>query len=601
MMQRRFAWGLKATIFCMFSLGVLFAQEITSFEVVDNAAVGLSVTPFEKWGMAIGDFDRNGYPDIFCLRWKTPGFSRIFSNQNGKFTDVTGQSPLEALEGKETGTRTTLWVDYDNDGDQDLSISAEKGIYLLRNDNNVFTDVSASVGFVGKIPPGFISSWVYTLGGWADYDLDGDLDCVVAQENNKDLYLFRNDQGHFTDVAAQAGLTATVLTGSNALSWTDFDLDGDPDLYAGLYFFRNDHGVFTNATEALGFAGLSDVSLREMLDYDNDGDLDFFKAVGSATTAGTNEVWENRDGLFINVSADVGLTVSRDRYRGMTIGDFDNDGDKDIFLQLNIDPSLDYLLVNDELESGARAFENVAEFAGISKTGDRKGSAFLDYDMDGFLDIYLPSAEHNHILYHNLADNGANWIGFKLQGVASNRDAVGSLVTVYTGAKKQICYTVCGSGFVKQDNPYVHFGLGLNTSVDSVVIRWPLGLRQVIANPAVKQYHKIIEPETSGIAASGTGSRMPQTCRLEQNYPNPFNPSTRMVFHLTRSVPVRIEVCDADGRRLVTLMNEVRPAGRHELLWDGRDAQGQKLATGVYFYRLTTPDETQTRKMILMQ
>lgn len=600
-MQQWLLWGLKVAVFCLLSLGVLFAQEITSFEVVDNAAVGLTVTPFEKYGMAVGDFDRNGYPDIFCLRWKTPGYSRIFSNQNGKFTDVTMQSPLETLEGKETGTRTTLWVDYDNDGDQDLSISGEKGIYLLRNDNNVFTDVSASAGFVGKIPPGFITSWVYSLGGWADYDLDGDLDCVVAQENNKDLYLFRNDQGHFTDVAVQAGLTATVLANSSSVTWTDFDLDGYPDLYTGLYFFRNDHGVFTDVTEALGFAGLSDVSQREMLDYDNDGDLDFFKAVGSATTASTNEVWENRSGVFVNVTADVGLTVSRDRYRNMAVGDFDNDGDKDIFLQLNIDPSLDYLLVNDELESGARAFENVAEFAGINKTGDRKGSAFLDYDMDGFLDIYLPSAEHNHILYHNLADNGANWIGFRLQGVVSNRDAVGSLVTVYTGAKKQICYTVCGNGFVRQDNPYVHFGLGLNTAVDSVVIRWPLGLRQVIANPAINQYHPIIEPETSEVADSRTESRMPQTCRLEQNYPNPFNPSTQMVFHLTRSVPVRIEVCDAAGRRLITLVDEVRPAGRHELLWDGRDAQGQKTATGVYFYRLTTPDETQTRKMILMQ
>ncbi len=601
MMQRWIAWGLRVAVFCLLGLGVLFAQEITSFEIMDNAAVGLTVTPFEKWGMAVGDFDRNGYPDIFCLRWKAPGYSRIFSNHSGTFTDITAQSPLEALEGKETGTRTTLWVDFDNDGDQDLSISGEKGIYLLRNDNNVFTDVSASVGFVGKIPPGFITSWVYSLGGWADYDLDGDLDCVVAQENNKDLYLFRNDQGRFTDVAAQAGLTETVLTNNSTLSWTDFDLDGDPDLYSHIYFFRNDNGVFTNVTESMGFGALSDVSQREMFDYDNDGDLDFFKAVGSATTAGTNEVWENRNGVFVNVTADVGLTVSRDRYRNMAVGDFDNDGDKDIFLQLNIDPSLDYLLVNDELEGGARAFENVAEFAGISKTGDRKGSAFLDYDMDGFLDIYLPSAEHNHILYHNLADNGANYIGFMLQGVTSNRDAVGSLVTVYTGAKKQICYTVCGNGFVRQDNPYVHFGLGLNTAVDSVVIRWPLGLRQVIANPAVNQYHQIIEPEASAVAGPELGSRMPQTCRLEQNYPNPFNPGTRMVYYVTKNVPVRIEVCDAAGRQVITLVNEVRPAGRHELLWDGRDAQGQKAATGVYFYRLMTLDEVQTRKMILMQ
>ena len=590
------------TVFlALFCVGLLSAQEITSFEIMDNAAVGLTVAPFEKYGMAVGDFDRNGYPDIFCLRWKTPGYSRIFSNQNGKFTDVTMQSPLEVLEGKETGTRTTLWVDYDNDGDQDLSISGDKGIYLLRNDNNVFTDVSASVGFIGKIPPGFITSWVYSLGGWADYDLDGDLDCVVAQENNKDLYLFRNDQGHFTDVAAQAGLTATVLANTSSLTWMDFDLDGDPDLYAGVYFFRNDHGVFTNVTEALGFAGLSDVSQREMFDYDNDGDMDFFKAVGDANAAGTNEVWENRNGVFVNVTADVGLTLSRDRYRSMTIGDFDNDGDKDIFLQLNIDPSLDYLLVNDELESGARAFENIAEFAGITKTGDRKGSVFFDYDMDGFLDLYLPSAEHNHILYHNLHDNGTNWIGFMLEGVASNRDAVGSLVTVYTGAKKQICYTICGNGFVRQDNPYVHFGLGFKTAVDSVVIRWPLGTRQLLTNPAINQYLKVKEPVVNQVCMPDAGSQRPVGCRLEQNFPNPFNPSTRLAFYLAQKAHVRLEVYDISGRKVRTLIDAEKPTGYQEVIWDGRDNQGHKLTTSVYFYTLTTEDFSETRKMVLLQ
>ena len=592
---------LPAFWLCLVVFARLSAQDICTFEIMDNAAVGLTVTPFEKYGMAVADIDRNGYPDIFCLRWKTPNYSRIFTNSNGIFTDITAPSAIESIENAETSTRTTLWVDYDNDGDRDLSMSTDKGIHLLRNDHNVFTDISAAVGFVGKKPPGFITSWVYTIGGWADYDLDGDLDCVVAQENYKNLYLFRNDNGSFTDVAGQAGLNETVLAGSGSLSWVDFDLDGDPDLYGGLYFFRNDNGVFVNVTQAMGLGALSDVSQREMFDYDNDGDLDFFKAVGDANAAATNEMWENRNGVFVNVTDEVGLSLSRDRYRGMTIGDFDNDGDKDIFLQLNIDPSFDYLLVNDESQTGSRAFENVAEFAGITKTGDRKGSAFLDYDMDGFLDLYLPSAEHNHILYHNLADNGTNWIGFILEGVASNRDAVGSLVTVYTGAKKQICYTVCGNGFLRQDNPFVHFGLGLKTTVDSVVMRWPLGAHQALTSPAINQYHKIKEPQATPVPDGQTGRQTPQSCVLEQNFPNPFNPSTRLAYRLAKYDRVRLAVCDLTGRTVTTLIDSYQAPGYHDVLWNGRDQQGEKMATGVYLFTLTTSDFTETRKMVLMQ
>ena len=597
---KSFAVGIVVVV--LISACVVFSQDLATYELIDNESVGLTVAPYSKYGMAVGDINKDGYPEIFCIRWNGGNtYSRLYLNQGGIFLDISSQTPLPQIEGQgESETRTTLFVDYDNDGDQDLSFSSPKAIYLLRNDNNTFVDVSQSVGFVGKKPSGFITSWAFTIGGWADYDLDGDLDCVVVQENNKDLYLFRNDQGHFTDVAAQAGLTGTVLANTSSLTWTDFDLDGDPDLYAGLYFFRNDHGVFADATEALGFAGLSDVSQREMFDYDNDGDLDFFKAVGSATTAGTNEVWENRNGVFVNVTADVGLTVSRDRYRNMAVGDFDNDGDKDIFLQLNIDPSLDYLLVNDELEGGARAFENVAEFAGISKTGDRKGSAFLDYDMDGFLDIYLPSAEHNHILYHNLADNDANWIGFMLQGVVSNRDAVGSLVTVYTGAKKQICYTVCGNGFVRQDNPHVHFGIGFETQIDSVVIQWPLGLKQTLTNPAINQYHRVKEPEATRVehreALEG-----PNSFELAQNYPNPFNPSTTIAFSLLRQSQVQLTIYNVAGKEIQTLIDGTAGKGAHTIRWNGCDAAGNPQPAGVYFCRLQSQDGRQVRKMLLVR
>lgn len=576
------------------------AQDLVPFEVVDNESVGLTVTPFEKWGMAIHDIDRNGYPDIFCLRWKSPGYSRIFVNNEAFFQDITSQSPIEAIETEETGTRTTLWVDYDNDGDRDLSMSTDDALHLLRNDNNEFTDVAEEMGFVGQKPPGFIANWEYTIGGWADYDLDGDLDCVVSQINNQNLYLFRNDGDHFTNVATEAGLDSTTLAENSRLTWQDIDLDGDPDLYSTMNFFRNDDGVFTEITEELGFADLQEVSYREFFDYDNDGDFDFFKSVSSANAVTTSEIWRNEDGVFVNATEDVGLTISRDRYRSMTIGDFENDGDKDIFLQLNIDPSLDVLLVNDEVGPGDHVFSDVAEFVGISKTGDRKGSAFFDYDRDGFLDIYLPSAEHNHILYHNLGGNDANWVGFILEGTASNRDAVGSLVTLYTADKKQICYTKCGNGFLRQDNPWVHFGIGLATEIDSVVIRWPLGYKQLLTDVAINQYHEIKEPDQT-VVQTRDDELHPSTFQLDQNYPNPFNPSTNLSYHIPRATNVQLNIYDVNGRKVKTLVNSPQQVGHYKVIWNGNDDANNRLASGVYMYQLKAGNVMLSKKMVLVK
>jgi hypothetical protein len=592
-----------------FCLRISFAQDLTAFEVMDNESVGLTVAPFEKYGMAVSDIDRNGYPDIFCLRWHSPGYSRIYINDGGNFQDITDQSPLEEFESQAGNTRTTLWVDYDNDGDRDLSVSTSKSIHLLRNDNNIFTEVSDELGFVGQIPPGFISNWEFHIGGWADYDLDGDLDCVVGQWNNDNLYLFRNDGDHFTDVATEAGLDSLVSSvgniddqvGNCRLTWIDIDFDGDPDLYSYNQVFRNDNGVFTDITEPIGLNLVDDIGWREFFDYDNDGDFDYFRAVMWPNSPATNELWENQNGVFVNVTEDVGLTLSRDRYRGMTIGDFDNDGDEDIFLNLNIDASLDVLLVNEEVAPGERAFEDVAEFVGITQTGDRKGAVFFDYDRDGFLDIYSPSAEHNHILYHNLAINEANWIGFILEGTLSNRDAVGSLMTIYAGDKKQIRYTTCGNGFLRQDNPWVHFGIGFDTSVDSVVIRWPLGYKQILTDVAINQYHEIKEPDYSSVASGEVNSTNPLDFSLDQNYPNPFNSSTRIGFNLNKADHVSLIIYDMTGREIIDLVNEKRETGFHSVKWNGRDAKGVAVSTGVYVCKIQVQNQIQNKKIVLIK
>ena len=583
---------------------LIIAQDLSAFEIVDNASVGLSPAPFAKAGQCLVDIDNNGWADIYCLKYNGGGFSRIYMNDNGVFTEISDQSPLQEIEDVDgIRTFTPIWVDFDNDGDKDCSFGTNENLHLLRNDNNVFTDVAAEMGFVAPKPPGFIVEWFINVGSWADYDLDGDLDCVVFQQNYDNLYLFRNDGDHFTDVATEAGLDGTELSDesfSNPIIFEDLDNDGDPDLHGRYNYFYNNNGVFHEVSDSIGLGEIDQATYRQFFDYDNDSDLDLFKVIGSPEDSPTNQIYQNQDGLFVDVTQDVGLGVMRDRYRGLSIGDFDNDGDQDIFLQVNIPESYDVLLVNDELEGGARAFANVAEFVGMTQQGDRKAGGFFDYDKDGFLDLYIPSAEIDHILYHNLAINETNWVSFILEGRMSNRDAVGSAVTLYYSKGKQYRYTQCGNDWIQQDNPWVHFGLGFETTIDSVVIRWPLGHKQILTDVAINQYHNIKEPDLTSVE-DNLNKSLPENFKLEQNYPNPFNPGTTIGYNLPNKASVKLAIYDIRGRKVATLVEQIQDAGTNTVKWNGKDDSGRSVAAGVYFYRIHANDFVQTSKMVVVR
>ncbi len=583
---------------------ILSGQELAGYEVVQNDEIGLDVAPFEKWGVATGDIDRNGWPDIFTIRWASPGYSRLYMNQDGIYSDVTDQTPLQSIESNESHTTTVSLVDYDNDGDRDIFFGTDTHMYLLQNNDNIFTDVSVAAGLTAGIP-GFVNEYQFRMGTWADYDLDGDLDLVVAQQNNPDLLFYRNDDGSFVDIAEELGFTGIIThqgeldvpKGSRRtrhLTWLDFDMDGDPDLNIGGLIYRNDGGTFTDITEETGF-NPTQIEAATWFDFDNDGDLDYFKAV---VTGHLNELWENRDGIMVDVSQETGVSFG-DAYRGVTVGDYENDGDLDILIQNNNSANYEVLLIN-ELIDGERAFADVAEFIGLEVTGDRKGAAFLDYDMDGFLDLYVASAQYNHIMYHNLTVPDHNWIGFMLEGTVSNRDAVGTLIKLYNGENMQIRYTQVPSSWQCQDNPYVHFGIGMATSVDSVVIHWPLGLKEVITDIEINQYHEIVEGQVSSMVQADTPAK-PYSCRLEQNYPNPFNGSTQIVYQLEKQGSVNLSIYNLRGELVRTLVDGAKTAGDYMILWDGRSDFEGKVSSGVYVYTLESNGQIESKKMLYLR
>jgi len=602
MPARRFF--LILMIFCSISA---MAQDldIPLFEVADRTALGIPVVPYDRWGCTVADIDRNGWPDVNNVKWRGAAGSQVYLNFNGVFTDISANSPqLIAIESAGNANRTPVYVDFDNDGDRDLFLGTDKTHHLFRNDNNVFTDITAAMGITSSAP-GFFSVYGYEMSSWIDFDRDGDNDVVVNQTNNTSLIFYRNDLTKFVNIANEVGLKNVLPTGADGdrgyytgrMQWVDYDNDGDPDLNCGYLLFRNDSGHFTEVSQSVGFTPGPTMWFHEWLDYDNDGDMDFVKFLGGS------QLFKNVGGTFVDASQEVSLDLfTRPHQASCNLADFDNDGDVDIFVQINGggDPDPEALLLNDVDESGNISFVDVGFYAGMYTNGDRFGAAILDYDMDGLQDIFIPSQDYGYILYHNLGPAAANnWIGFDLWGTESARDPLGSLVTLYAGGKRQMRWTKAANTWKIQDNPYVHFGIGQATRIDSVVIRWPLGNVEVLKDLAINQYHKITE--SSGTDVSAQPVQVPLSFALAQNYPNPFNPETRIEYTLAANGAVLLEVFNLSGQKVATLVDRMQPAGKHSVQWRGCDDRRQPLPSGLYTYRLSAGSTTSTKKMLFVR
>jgi hypothetical protein len=587
--------------------GIVPAQEIPFFEVADNEALGLTPVLLDRWGCSAADIDRNGWPDIYNNKWRGRLESQIYMNTNGVFTDIYGNSPeLGAIEKEGNATRTPVLVDFDNDGDRDLMIGFDYSLGMFRNDNNVFVDVTDDLGIVyGQ--PGFVSVYGYEMSAWIDWDNDGDLDALVAQTNNPDYIFYRNDGDLFVDIAADVGLTGKNELGDRGdrgydtgrIQWIDWDNDGDPDLSAGWKLFRNDDGYLNEVTQEVGFLPYQEIRFHDWFDYDLDGDFDCM----IFGTGNRDEIWRNEGDVFVDATQETTLDLFVDNGQAtLNVGDFDNDGDEDCFISINDHDDIEAFLLNVEDASG-RYFLEVAQFAGFGLVGDRKGAAILDYDMDGLLDIFCPSLDYGSLVYHNLGlEIANNWIGFDLWGSLSNKDAIGSLVTVYTGDKKYVRYTKAAQTWKIQDNPYVHFGIGQATSVDSVVIRWPLGYIETFTGLEINQYHKIVELGGTGVEnKNGDKGKNPMSFELAQNYPNPFNPETKISYHLPKNSKVVLEVYNISGQKIVTLVDDLKNAGTYSVTWSGKNHLNQMMPSGMYVYQLKSTDTILTKKMLFIR
>ncbi len=459
-----------------------------------SVAAGISEDN-SSWGAAWGDYDRDGYIDVMTVGHLLKPHVSIcqlwHNNGDGTFTDVTTAAGLLTLDGDAHGPS---WADLDNDGDLDLYVAKGRpkdnpmnyNDLWRNNGDGTFTNIAVSSGTIGMD--------CRSRGSYAvDYNNDSNLDIFVASYFRDDFgapnLLYRNEGNFvFTDVASEAGIARDGL-GNRTAAWADYDGDGFIDVFiaksSALYRNRGD-GTFEDVSAIAGITTSEFSQNGAWGDFNNDGYPDLYVTMGDESNAESSSnvpgilYRNNGDGTFTDVTEEDGA-VNTTGALGVTWGDYDNDGDLDLYI-VNTTSKPNRLFRN----NGDSTFTDVAGSAGVkAKNGGRGSDAtFIDYNNDGFLDLFVCNGAGNAYGPYLLFKNNGNlnhWLKIELTGKESNRDGVGAKITLIAGGLTQHREYI-GQHYMAQNHIPVHFGLGAVTTVDSLVIQWPSGARQKLDN-----------------------------------------------------------------------------------------------------------------------
>lgn len=491
-------------------------------------------------GASWGDYDNDGDPDLFVANWANQSNALYRNNGDQSFTKMQIE-PFVSDRGYSSGG---CWGDYDNDDDLDLFVvnQQNQNNYLYRNNG----DGSFQKVHEGDIVTDYGDS--YTA-AWADYDNDGFLDLFVANSNQPSFLYHNNGDGTFERIK-ESVLTSDVVVAWNA-SWGDYNNDGLVDLFvADSYNQKNclyknlGAGNFEKVTQGPVVNDIGYSKGGSWGDYDNDGDLDLFVANGGASLDGQNDFLykNNGDGTFTKIEE--GDVVNSEGYsHGGVWGDFDNDGDLDLFVGIWGYP--DRLFFN----NGDGTFTRQMTGAAVNQIGFVSGNVpVADYDNDGDLDLFLPNWENqNNILLRN--NTGANnWIQIKCQGVKSNAYGIGAKVWINAtidGAEiTQLREIKTNTGCRSQGGMNAHFGLGDADQIKSLRIIWPSNQEdifetvQVNQNVTIKEGEGIVHREkpeavvrrtpiftviNQAISTDGLDAAILQYKKLKQENPDEYN------------------------------------------------------------------------------
>lgn len=487
-------------------------------------------------GCAFFDYDNDARPDIFLVNSKPWSggegvTSKLYRNVgDGHFEDVTRDAGLSnPMYGLGAAT-----ADYDNDGFADLYVTVLDGDRLFRNrGDGTFEDVTRAAGID--------NARFGTSAAWLDYDLDGHLDLYVANyvqwspendlwcsmDGSKKTYctpesyhgqpsvLYRNrGDGTFEDVSATAGIddpTSKAL----GIAVFDFDADGLPDIFEANdtepnKLYRNEgDGTFTEHGVSAGIAYAEDGKARgamgvDAADYDRSGR--YHLLVGNFANEMLNLFHNEGNGLFVDEAPT--SEIGRDSLLALTFGafffDYDLDGHPDIFCANGhldeeieiVQPAVKFaqpplLFRND----GGGRFELSTSETGPDMAAPivARGAAYADYDGDGDLDVLVTTNDGPAKLLRNDGANANNYLRVRLRGSKSNRDGLGTEITLMSASGRQVQVIRGGSSYCSQSETVATFGLGRDTEVESLEVRWPSGTVDAFSNVEAAREVTVVE------------------------------------------------------------------------------------------------------------
>lgn len=545
--------------------------------------------------MAWGDVNNDFFADVVVD-------GRLYLNRrDGRFEDVTGKSGIRGTAG------AYALLDMNNDNTLDILF-----IGCREKQNTSMLFLNDGTGKFKEHP--LILPAIYAPSGFAIADLNNDRypDIFIGQygergEQPLPSYLLLNTGAlGFSDISDSLYGDAPVSRTCRGCMWVDADNDGLSDLFVtrgegepGELWENNGSLSFTDISRQRGLQG--DNAFHgfgcDWGDYDNDGDMDVvlshqhplllansdYRLSGVRANSGA-------PAFVLAASAETHTTGAlrfEEQQAGGAWGDVDNDGLLDLFMT-TISPCH----YNDMyIQQPNHSFAQETFTYGMWRCARGEDAVWVDVDNDGKLDLATGS-DGLFRLFRNRSHTLNSSVQFDLESPSTSHSAIGSRVVVYAGGKQYVRDVVVGRGVNMQGLPRVHFGLGNTTRIDSVIVLWPNGTKENFGSPAVNAIHALTEGRASHLTSAYADPGL-------QVYPNPLRDEAAVSFRVAEESTVKLTVYSLNNKSIRTLLSERYQPGAYTVQWDGKDEDGNRVASGMYLVRIQVGVHESTARIIV--
>ena len=592
-----------------------FFERITEGSVVNDSKASTGC----NWV----DYDNDGDLDLFVTNFGQANDLYVNDGQ-GNFTKLTEGEIVTDTEYSVDAT----WGDFNNDGKIDVFVvnDNQRNSFYMNLGNGNFKKVLQDEEITGDTTS--------SCAAWGDYNNDGFLDLFVGMGvDSYSAYIHINILNHKLNHklyinTGNGSFTSFPVTIKDidsyydlkSCQWSDLNNDGFSDLVvaSGNWPLGSENAIILNERDSSFISsqiGGSKITYSTSIgDYNNDGYPDIFFAnyywtspEGQRSFPENNQLYlNNKSGEFSQIQ-DSPIATDEEYSVGSSWGDFDNDGDLDLFV-VN---GGDYVILNEgNYSSVSSLYQNngdgtftkltSAQEMGeiVAITGLNNSCCWGDFDNDGDIDLYITNREGKNILLKNIADKmtNNNWINIKCIGSQTNKSAIGTKIRVKANISGKPVWQMreisSQTGRASQNALNASFGLGDASIIDTIEVDWIKGNKKYYTNVNTNQFLEIKENSDT----IDSTKYIPKKFLLSQNYPNPFNSGTVITYQVPTQSFVNIRVYNCLGEQVAEIVNEEKPMGTYFINFNP-----SQLASGVYYYRMQSGDFTETKKFILLK